>query len=182
MKYISKLLLKMFGWRIIGEVPPIRKMVIISAPHTSMWDFIVGRLTYFVLGIKPSVMIKQELFFFPVNLILKNLGGIPVYRDRKTNIIDRMVEEFYVRDEFYLTITPEGTRKKVMEWKNGFYVIALKAGVPIVPTSFDYKRKEIAVYSPFFPTGDMQGDIRTLRKIYVDISPRHPENFDKGQN
>jgi 1-acyl-sn-glycerol-3-phosphate acyltransferase len=177
---ISSLILRVFGWKSEGIVPSTRKFIVVSAPHTSMYDFVIGRLYYGTVGIKPAVMIKRELFFFPLGYILRWLGGVPVDRGRKSNIIDRMVSEFQSRDEFILTITPEGTRKRVTEWKKGFYQIALAANVPILPGYFDYKRKVIGIGELIYPSGDIKKDMKTIKLFFKDITPRHPERFSVG--
>ena len=105
------------------------------------------------------------------------LGGVPVDRDKRTSVTDQMVEEFAKRDSFHLGITPEGTRKKVTEWKKGFYFIALKANVPIVLAYLDYGKKEAGVKAIFYPTGDFEKDIETIRSYYKGVQGRNAENF-----
>ena len=180
MKYISQFLLWIFGWTYEGTIPDSRRFIVVSAPHTSMWDFVVGRLFYFSKGIKAGVMIKKELFFFPLGIVLRAIGGIPVERNKKSDIVDQMVDLFRKNDEMVLTITPEGTRKKTPRWKKGFYHIATKAGVPVLPGYFDYKRKVIGIGEFIYPSGDIEKDMRTIKLFFKDITPRHPEKFTIG--
>lgn len=178
-KCISKALLKMMGWQAgqIGENVP--KCVICVAPHTSNWDFILGKLFYLSLGREANFLIKKEWFFFPFNLFFNWIGGVPVNRSKKTSVTEQMVEEFNKREHFHLAVTPEGTRKRVEEWKKGFYFIALNAKVPIVLAYFDYKKREIGIKEVFHPTGDIDNDIKTIRGYYNDVEARNPKNFVK---
>jgi 1-acyl-sn-glycerol-3-phosphate acyltransferase len=181
MKYLSRLILKLAGWKHEGKIPDLKKFVVVVAPHTSNWDFVIGRLFYFSMGISAKVMIKKELFFFPLGFILKAIGGVPVERQRKTDIVERMAEEIRNSEEFILTITPEGTRKKVTEWKRGFYRIARAAGVPVLPGYFDYKRKVVGIGEAFHTTDDEDADMRKIKLFFKDITPKYPEKFSIGK-
>ncbi len=143
-KNISKLLLKLMGWKTTASIPSIKKLVICVAPHTSNWDFIIGKLFYTALGGKASFLIKQEWLKPPVGKLLINMGAIGVNRGKNTSLTDQLAKVFQEKEEFHLAITPEGTRKKVDKWKLGFYQIAKKAGVPIAMITIDYKHKEVS--------------------------------------
>ena len=181
MKYLSRLILRIAGWKYEGKVPELKKFVVVVAPHTSNWDYVLGELFYLSMGIRAKIMIKKELFFFPLGFILKSLGGVPVERQRKTDIVDRMAEEFQKNEKFILTITPEGTRKRVTEWKRGFWRIAKAANVPILPGYFDYKRRVVGIGEPFFPTEDEDADVRKIKLFFKDIAPKYPEKFSIGK-
>ena len=142
-KAISKALLRLAGWKLGPVVEDVPKCVICVAPHTSNWDFIVGKLFYTSIGCNAGFLIKKEWFFFPFNLLFNWLGGVPVDRGKRTSVTDQMVERFKTSERFQLAVTPEGTRKRAKEWKKGFYFIALKANVPIVVAYFDYGKKEV---------------------------------------
>ncbi|MEG1543249.1 MAG: lysophospholipid acyltransferase family protein [Tannerellaceae bacterium] len=178
-KAISKALLRLVGWKLgpVGENVP--KCVVCVAPHTSNWDFIVGKLFYTALGRNAGFLIKKEWFFFPLNLFFGWLGGVPVDRHKRTSVTDQMVEEFSKRTVFHLGITPEGTRKPAKEWKKGFYYIAEKAHVPIMMAYLDYGKKEAGIMGLFYPTGDMEKDIHEIRAFYKNVTACHPENFIK---
>lgn len=176
-KAISKALLRMMGWKIGPVIEDVPKCVVCAAPHTSNWDLIVGKLFYTALGRNANFLIKKDWFFFPLNLVFKAIGGIPVDRGRNNSITDQMAKRFRESDKFQIAITPEGTRKQVDEWKKGFYYIALKAKVPIVMVYVDYKNKEIGYKGVFHPTGNVDGDIQAIRNYYQGLSGRHPENF-----
>lgn len=176
-KAICGWLLKIAGWKVgpLGEY--VDKCVICVAPHTSNWDFVIGKLFYNTIGRKACFLIKKEWFFFPFNLIFKSMGGIPIDRSRNTSVTDQMAEVFEKRKTFHLAITPEGTRKAADTWKKGFYYIALKANVPIMPAYIDYKKKEVGLFPLFYPTGNTDQDIETIRDYYQGVTAQHPGNF-----
>lgn len=177
MKKICNLILRLIGWRITGlrELP--RKCVICVAPHTSNWDLPLGLVVYTAMGRKASFLIKKEWFFFPMNLIFKVLGGIPVDRSRKTSLTEQMAELYSQRDDFQLAITPEATRKLNAEWKKGFYFIALAAGVPIVIAALDYGKKEADFKKIIIPSGDVDTDLLEIKSYYKGVTAKHPKYF-----
>ncbi|MDL2243655.1 lysophospholipid acyltransferase family protein [Bacteroidales bacterium OttesenSCG-928-J19] len=177
MRKFYSLLLKLLGWHYVlnTDIPP--KCVLCVAPHTSNWDFLIGLSFYKSIGGKPHILMKKELFFFPFNYLLKALGGIPVNRKKKTSLSEQMVELFDSEDDFQLAIAPEGTRKKNAEWKSGFYYIALAAQVPIVLAYLDYGKKEVGVFTNFYPTGDAEADIAKIKAYYKDVEAKYPKLF-----
>jgi 1-acyl-sn-glycerol-3-phosphate acyltransferase len=167
------------GWKAVGEVPKERRFVLIAAPHTSNWDFL-----YFVgltedLGIMPHFMGKKSLFRWPVRKFMFDMGGVAVDRASKQNYVEQMIDEFEKRDEFMLTIAPEGTRGKVKAWKTGFYHIAMGAKVPIVIGMMDYSRKTGGLGPAIWPTGDYAADMAQIKKQYDGVIPRHPDRIVK---
>lgn len=178
-KAISKFILKLMGWKIENILPDVPKCVIVVAPHTSNLDFIIGKLAYTSIGRTASFLIKKDWFFFPFNILFNSIGGIPVDRDRRTSITDKITVEFKNRDRFQLAITPEGTRKRTKRWKKGFYYIATKAEVPIVLVALDYGTKTVSFLDTFYPTGDADEDIATIRSKYNHIEAKYPEQFVK---
>jgi len=164
----------------VGKIPGEKKYVIIVAPHTSNWDYVVGQLFYLSSGMKAKVMIKKELFYFPLGILLRWLGGIPVDRHRKTDIVDQMIRQFEINDSFVLTITPEGTRKKVSEWKTGFHRIATGANVPVLLGFFDYKRKLVGTDELIYMSNNLEADMLRIKMFYSDKNPKYPENFSTG--
>lgn len=174
---INRCLLKLAGWKINLEVEPVSQCVIAVAPHTSNWDFILGKMLCSAIGYKVSFLMKKEWFFFPLNYILKAMGGIPVDRKKKTNMTGQMVELFKKREKLYLVIAPEATRKKTTEWKKGFYYIALGAGVPIATAYFDYKKKLAGIPPYFIPTGDEEADMTKIKNFYSQFTGKNPKGF-----
>ncbi len=148
------------------------------APHTSMWDFVIGRLAWFVLGLKVKFFMKKEIFFFPLGHFIKWLGGIPVDRSKSGRLVDHVADLFGQQDSFYLVITPEGTRSLNSNWKKGFYFIALKASVPIALGYLDYEKKLGGIETIFMPSGDYSKDYMMIEKFYQGKRARHPEKFN----
>ena len=170
-------LYKAAGWKIQGEKPPLTKYVIIVAPHTSNWDFFVGWGARNVIGFRPNFLAKQSLFKIPfVGWFLKFIGGVPVDRSRKTNMVDQVVQLYKEKEDFIMTITPEGTRSYSPNWKTGFYRIAHQANVPIVKIGFDYATKTVFIDEPFHPTGDMEGEIETFKEYFKKFKGKNPED------
>lgn len=178
-KGLSKFILKLMGWKIGKVLPEVDKCVIAVAPHTSNMDFIIGKLAYTALGRTANFLIKKDWFFFPFNHLFNSIGGIPVDRNKRTSITEKLAVEFEQRDKFQLAVTPEGSRKPVRKWKKGFYYIAYKANVPIVLVALDYGTKTVSFLDTFYPTGDTDGDIAMIRSKYNDIEAKHPEQFVK---
>ncbi|MBW6459306.1 MAG: lysophospholipid acyltransferase family protein [Bacteroidales bacterium] len=174
----ARFVLKLMGWKINGVIPPgTEKCVIIAAPHTSYWDFVIGRLAYWQLGIKAHFLIKKELFKFPLKRLILNMGGIPVNRGKSNKMVDQIVDIINRSDSFYLVITPEGTRKPVRHWKKGFYYIALQAQVPIALGYIDYAKKEGGVGKVIYPNGNIDEQMIEIMSFYRGMTPKYPEKF-----
>lgn len=177
----ARIILRLMGWKISGVIPPgIPKCVIAAAPHTSYWDFFIGRLAYWDMGIKAHFLIKKEVFRFPLKRLILNMGGIPVDRGKSNNMVDQVVELFDRETSFYVVITPEGTRKPVKHWKKGFYYIALKANVPIALGYVDYARKEGGIGKVIIPNGDIESQMKEIIDFYRGKTGKHPEKFYAG--
>lgn len=172
--------MKIAGWTLDAPLEEPAKSVLCVAPHTSNWDFIMGKLSYWAWGRKSSFLMKKSWFFFPVGNLLRSMGGIAVDRGRKSSITDQVAEEFNKRTYFHVAITPEGTRKLVKKWKMGFYQIAVKANVPIELAYFDYAKKEIGIKKIVIPSGDAEADLKIIRDYYKDVKGRFPEQFYTG--
>ena len=153
------------------------KCVIVGAPHTSNWDFIYGKLFYGLTGKKVNFLMKKEWFFFPLGLLFKAMGGIPVDRGRNTSLPDQLAERFRRSGQLNLAITPEATRKANPDWKKGFYYIALKAKVPILLIGIDYPTKTIACTRSIVPTGDYEHDIRIIKQHFTQFRGKKPNQF-----
>lgn len=179
LKSISKFILSISGWKVVGELPKeIKKCIIIAAPHTSSWDFVVGRLVYWVYDIPVRFLIKKEMFDNPFGWLLKELGGIPVDRGKRNNMVDYVAALFDRFDALNVIITPEGTRKCTRHWKKGFYYIALKAQVPIAIAFVDYGKKEGGFGPILYPSGDFDEDFKIIEAFYKTKTALHPEKFN----
>lgn len=162
------------GWRAVGEVPAPRKFVLIAAPHTSNWDFpnMLG-LTH-DLGLDIHFMGKDSLFRWPLGGFMRDVGGIPVDRSSRHDMVQQMAAEFARREEFVLVIAPEGTRGAVARWRTGFYRIAEAAQVPIVCGFADYERRIGGLGPMFHPTGNYEADMEPVLAFYRGVKGRHP--------
>ncbi len=153
-------------------MPNVSKAVIIVAPHTSNWDFLIGVSALFALGLRARFLGKHTLFKGPLGSLMRWLGGVPVDRRAARGVVDETVGLFAASDRMILALSPEGTRRSVDRWKTGFYYVALKAQVPIVPVAFDYRRKRIRFGERFDPTGNLQQDFRDLERFFRGIEGR----------
>lgn len=175
MKAISDFLLYIMGWEINNQIPKsVKKAVIIVAPHTSLWDTVMGKLGFWHMNVDSKLLIKGEAFKWPYGGFLKMIGGLPVNRNKSTRLTDTVAQMFNEHDTLFITITPEGTRKLVKEWKRGFYYIALTAKVPIVLGVLDYKNKKGGMKKLFYPTGDIEKDIVEIQSFYKGIEGKNP--------
>lgn len=172
---------RLLGWKTVITVPFYEKCVICAAPHTSNWDLLIGKLFYGSLGRRASFLMKKEWFFFPLNLVFKAMGGIPVNRGKKNSLVDQLARRFASCSRFNLAITPEGTRKANPEWKKGFYYIALQAQVPIMLFGIDYPSKTITCTKAIMPSGDIEKDMRDIKRYFMQFTGRHPEYFSVGE-
>ncbi len=168
---------KILGWKNIGtfNADTIKKCVVIAVPHTSWHDFYIGLLIRQIEGIKISFLGKKELFRWPIGWYLKKVGGIPLDRTPDQNKVEAIAELFEKRDELRLTIAPEGTRKKVKEWKTGFYHIAKAASVPIIMITFDFGKKQNLIAEPFYPTDDIDKDFEFMYNFFNGVEGKVPE-------
>ena len=179
MSWLAGFILKIFGWKIeTDETFSIKKAVIIMAPHTSYWDFPIGRLALLARRISIKTMIKKESFYFPLGMVLRYFGGIPVDRSNSQKVVKSITDQFKQEEEFILLITHEGTRKLSKRWKKGFYFIAETAGVPIILGFLDYSKKVAGLGPVLFPSGDYEEDLRKIEQFYGDKVARYPEQFN----
>lgn len=179
LRFLGLLILRITGWRVVGNIPQeIKKCVVVMAPHTSNWDFIIGRIGFWYLGVKVKFLIKKEIFFFPIGYLVKGLGGIPVDRSKKTNLVSQVSNHFETKESFVLAVTPEGTRSLNYHWKKGFYHIATQKKVAIVLGFLDYKKKEGGIGPVIYPSGDYEKDLKVIEEFYMDKTARFPENYN----
>ena len=173
-KALGRAYLERAGWRLEGGFPEDPKAVIIVAPHTSNWDFVLGLAVVFALELRSSWLGKHTIFLPPFKGLLQWLGGIPVDRRTRNGVVGTCVDAFASVPARYLAIAPEGTRKGVSEWKTGFYLIATGAGVPIIPVTFDYSLHVVRIMPPFHPTGSLQDDLPRIRALFEGAAGLKP--------
>jgi len=179
MRWLAKLIFyKILGWKLENHFnPEVKKCVLIGAPHTSSYDFLIAILIRKIMGIQINFVGKKELFKPPFGWYFRAVGGSPIDRTGKLKKVDAIAQIFQKKEIFRLALSPEGTREKTENWKTGFYYIALKAEVPIVMVSFDYDIKKVKISEPFWPTGDYQKDYTKIFSYYNGVTGKIPENF-----
>ena len=171
----AHVILRFFGWR-THVIPPLAaSYVLIGAPHTSNWDFVLVLLLMAAEKLPIRIMGKDSLFRGPTGVMMRSLGAIPVDRSQKANLVDQVAEIFGQYDDLIIGLAPEGTRSKSARWRTGFYYIALKANVPIVMAYLDYGNKVCGIGPSFYPTGDIQADFKIIRDFYSSIVGKYPQ-------
>ena len=175
--WLAKTLLALFGWRVEKPPPELSKYVLVVAPHTSNWDFVVMLALAIAARIKATWMGKHTLFRPPFGWLMRRLGGLPINRTANHNVVDQAIDSFRTRDRLVLAILPEGTRKRTPYWKSGFYHIAKGANVPMALGYADYKRKVGGVGKVIMPSGDIEADMAIIRDFYTGIAGKRPDQF-----
>ena len=175
---LGSFLLRLCGFHFEGEYPTdVTRYVMIVAPHTSNWDFVVGLFAKWKLGLHARFLAKHTLFKPPLGAVLRWWGGIPIRRHQAGGVVPDAVQAFRDHEALAVVITPEGTRSKAPAWKSGFYRIAQEAGVPILPVAFDYSKRAVRFHLPFWPTGDYERDLPQLMACFSPEMAAHPENY-----
>lgn len=181
MRGVAWLWMKLTGWRFVGEMPPdLGRCVLVCAPHTSNWDLVYVVVFSVHLRFKPRWMGKDSLFKWPFGPLFEWLGGLPIDRSKANNMVDACIKAFEKHKTLTLGITPEATRTKVAVWKSGFYHIAKGAGVPIIASYLDFKRKVGGFGATIFPSGNRDADLEIIRSFYATVTGKHPENYEKA--
>ena len=161
------------GWKLEGSPPTALKYVMITVPHTSNWDFPLALAMAFVYRFEMRWMGKDSLFTGWRDPVMRWLGGIPINRASRNNVVAETIAAFQASERLFVAVPPEGTRAKVDKWKTGFYYIAIGANVPIALAFLDYRRKVGGFLSTFFPTGDVEKDIADIRACYTGIAGKY---------
>lgn len=172
---LARFLLRLAGWRVVGELPDIKKAVIIGAYHTSNWDGVLLIMGGIALGRRIHWLGKHTLFKGLAGPFVRLLGGVPVDRTASHGAVEQVVQTYHERDEMLLALAPEGTRRRVARWKRGFYYIATGAGVPLILGAPDYPSKRIIIGPTIEPSGDIEADMVKIRAFYETTTPRFPE-------
>lgn len=165
------------GWRFVGEPPWMPQYVLIAAPHTSGLDFLAMLALDFAFQVGSVWMGKESLFRGPLGPVFRRLGGIPIDRSSRHNVVEQAVQAFQRSSKMVLVIAPEGTRGRMKRWKTGFYYIALGADVPIVLGFIDYGLKTVGFGPTLVPSGDIEADMRIIRDFYEDKKGKYPDRF-----
>ena len=180
LKAFTIFLFTIMGWKLKGKISPeITKCILVAAPHTSNYDFLLAMAGFYKMKLPVKYLIKKEwVDFKPLKKIFKNSGALGVDRDKNTTMVDSLSELIVSsKENMAIMISPEGTRKLIHRWKTGFYYTALKAHVPIILTYLDYKTKTAGIGPSFMPSGCYRKDMIMVRNFYKDITAKYPENF-----
>lgn len=165
------------GWKAVGNFSEdmVKKCIVIAVPHTSWHDFYMGILLRVTLGVKIGFVGKKELFKWPFGFLFRLMGGAPIDRTSGQDKVKSIAQVFDTKDEFRLTLAPEGTRKKVSKLKTGFYFIAIEANVPIIMVAFDFGKKEHRISKPLYPSGDLEQDLALIHAFFEGAVGKVPE-------
>ncbi len=175
-KIAQFILFKIWGWKITGAFPKeIKKFVLIAAPHTHWIDFPLAMLVKYSTKQPINFIGKKSLFKFPLGMIMRAFGGMPVDRSKSNNTVEAISSMFKEREQFILALSPEGTRRKVTEWKTGFYYIAKMSNVPIVMATLNFKEKEVKISTPYYTTDNKEEDFNFFRNYFKGIVGKVPE-------
>jgi len=173
-RWLGRNLLRIAGWRVEEPAPDAPKYVLVAAPHTSNWDFVITLAAGMALGIRPHWVGKHTLFKPPFGWLMRALRGIPIDRRAASNMVAQLAAQFDERDHLVLVMPPEGTRGLAPYWKSGFHRVAIAAGVPIALGYVDFSTKTAAIGPLFTPTGDVRADMDVVRAFYANRRGRFP--------
>ncbi len=165
------------GWRLKGELPGLDKYILIAAPHTSNWDFVIALTAKYIVREKINYLGKHKLFFPLWGWFFRATGGSPVDRSKHNNLVDAAVDEFKRGKTYKLALAPEGTRSNVGRWKTGFYHIARTADVPVICIGLDFKNKQVVIDRPRRVTDDMAYDMNQILDFFRGIEGKYPKNI-----
>ncbi|MEJ5225354.1 MAG: lysophospholipid acyltransferase family protein [Anaerolineales bacterium] len=178
-QHLGHSILALFGWRFEMTDPGVKKYVLIGAPHTSNWDFILMLLVMLAGKLPIRWLGKDTAFRGPLGLLMRALGGIPVNRRERTRLVEQIANRFTQSESLIIAIAPEGTRSNSLHWKSGFYYMALTANVPIVMGYLDYANRRCGLGPSFVPSGDIHADFEIIRDFYKDIRGKAPHKQGK---
>lgn len=174
---LGRLALRLAGWRFEGALPNLPKVVLIVAPHTSNWDFPIAIAAMFAVGVRVTFLGKDTLFRWPAGIVMRWLGGIPVFRHAPRNVVEQTVDYIRRQPKVALGLSPEGTRKKLPAWRTGFHYVARGAGVPLVPVALDYSTRTIRFHPLHHPADTVETDLAILGRLYDARMARHPDQY-----
>ena len=177
LRLLGRAILAVLGWHVEGEIPDVPRCVVIIAPHTSNWDFVIGLATLLALDLRVTWLGKHQIFRAPFGPLLRWLGGVAVDRSAAGGVVERAAAVLAPPHSVFLAIAPEGTRRKVEHWKSGFWRIARAAEVPILPVAFDYRTRAVVFGELYTPTADYAADVAVLQRRFRAEMARNPANY-----
>lgn len=177
----ARMVLRWMGWQADFDGLPTPQGVVVVYPHTSNWDFVVGLLLKWSLGVPLQFWAKDSLFRIPLfGRWLAWLGGVPVNRESSHGVVGQMArlmaEKKQNNEYFWLALSPEGTRRYTPGWRSGFYRVALEAGVPVGLAALDYGRKKLVLRHFIQLTGDESADMAHIADALGDCRGLRPDH------
>jgi 1-acyl-sn-glycerol-3-phosphate acyltransferase len=170
---LARLLLRAARWRAVGDCP--RRGILVGAPHTSNWDWVLTMLLAWTNDVQISLLVKQEFFRGPLGPLPRATGGVPLDRESPGATIRALLARADAEDAFLLGIAAEGTRSRVEYWKGGFYRIAQQTGLPITLAFVDGPSRTVGFGPTFVVSGDVRADMDLVRAFYADKRGLRPE-------
>lgn len=175
--WAGRCLMRIAGWRFDGTLPNEPRLLFVVAPHTSNWDFAVGVAGMFALGLRATFLGKDSLFRWPLGPLMRWLGGFPVDRSTSHNVVEQTVMHIRRTDRIALALSPEGTRRKLGDWRTGFHYVARGADIPIVPVALDYSIRTIRFFEARAASASADADLAVLGELYDARMARHPTQY-----
>lgn len=175
---VARALLRAAGWSLRGSAPPLGKYLLIAAPHTSDADFFVMLPAAWAWGVRVHWLGKQELFRGALGPVMRAIGGIPVTRGARGDLVQQAADAFQREAQLVVAVLPKGTRGARPTWRSGFYAIARSAHVPLVMVSADYATRTLRISEPLTLTGDVQRDMNAVRAFYAGVQGRRSDRND----
>jgi len=169
----ARLCLRLSRWHVVGRVP--HRGLLVGAPHTSNWDFVLMLLLMWYGGVRPRVLVKKELFVGPLGWVLRRLGAVPIDRARPGGLVRELILQARRGEDFLLVLAAEGTRTPTRYWKSGFYRIARSSGVPVALGFVDGPSRTLGFGPTLHLTGDVRADMDVVRAFYADKRGVRPD-------
>lgn len=173
---VGRTALRWLGWRITGKLPDEPRLIVIAAPHTSNWDWAIAMVAMLALGVRINYLIKHTVFVWPLSMVFRVSGGIPIDRSAPVGLVEDMVARIRSAEQIVVVITPEGTRSRVDNWKTGFLRVAELVQVPVVQVAWHYPDRLLHIGPVAELTGDHEHDIARIRSYYRQFTGRNPTN------
>lgn len=174
---LGRLILRIMGWKVVGNPPDEPRFIVTAAPHTSNWDGAIFLIAIVAMGLDLHWIGKHTLFEGRGGRFLRWMGGVSVNRQAAQDVVQQVAQKFRDAEQLVIVVAPEGTRRRTDRWKTGFYRMAQRAGVPIAMGFMDYAKKRVGFGPALTVTGDLQADFATMIAFYRQVTPRFPELF-----
>ncbi|GMA32648.1 1-acyl-sn-glycerol-3-phosphate acyltransferase [Litorihabitans aurantiacus] len=165
---VARLFWRLSRWELRSQPQPDVPRVLIGAPHTSNWDFVLMLAIAWEAGIPLRWLGKTSLFRGPAGPVMRALGGIAVDRSDPSRVVEEVLAEQRTTGAFSLVVTPEGTRGGATHWKSGFYRIARSADLPVTLGYVDRTTMTTGLGPTLTMTGDVRADMDRIRAFYAD--------------